>query len=273
MAKKKLATRFPDESAEYRRARNRLLQSEVKLRRQIEAVAEQRRKLPLGGAVKTDYVFDAAEPGDGATRKIRLSELFADGKRTLFVYNFMFPQAPDMDSPCPTCTSIIDAVEGADREVPAARPQPRLAARAAPVFIRQHVQSRLRRGGRQWPAVAAGACVRAPRKEDPSLLVERALVGQARAGPGHATRGFHVADVGNLRCHTGRPQQELGAEPLVPVIPPVWCQTGWTPGCIAHVWRQTGACPKKKVETARHFIGPSLRTLGARSCGRSRCRS
>ena len=106
MAEKKTSTRFPDESTEYRRARNRLRQSEIKLRRQIEAVAEQRRKLPLGGVVKTDYVFDSAEPGEGAIKAVRLSELFAPGKRTLFLYNFMFPQAPDMDSPCPTCTSI-----------------------------------------------------------------------------------------------------------------------------------------------------------------------
>src|SRR2546430_10970369 len=111
MAEKKTSTRFPDESTEYRRARNRLLQSEIKLRRQIEAVAEQRRKLPLGGVVKTDYVFDSAEPGEGAIKTVRLSELFAPGKRTLFLYNFMFPQAPDMDSPRPTCTSIIDAVD------------------------------------------------------------------------------------------------------------------------------------------------------------------
>ena len=39
--------RFPGESDQYRRARDELLQSEIDLRRQIEAVAAQRRKLPL----------------------------------------------------------------------------------------------------------------------------------------------------------------------------------------------------------------------------------
>src|SRR5260370_7646927 len=51
--------RFPGESADYRRARNRLLKSEGELRRQIESVAAQRRKLPLGAEVRDDYVFEA----------------------------------------------------------------------------------------------------------------------------------------------------------------------------------------------------------------------
>lgn len=104
-----MATRFPGESAEYRRARNALLRSEVRLRRQIEAVAAQRRALPLGGAVPTDYEFDSAGG------KVRLSQLFAPGKRTLFLYNFMFPESLDSDLPCPSCTSIIDSVDGASR--------------------------------------------------------------------------------------------------------------------------------------------------------------
>ena len=50
--------RWPGESDEYRQARDELLSAEVDLRRQIEAVAAQRRKLPLGGQVKQDYVFE-----------------------------------------------------------------------------------------------------------------------------------------------------------------------------------------------------------------------
>jgi predicted dithiol-disulfide oxidoreductase (DUF899 family) len=112
-----MSERFPGESAEYRRARNRLLQAEVRLRRQIEAVAAQRRELPLGGAVPTDYEFQAAGPSDGETRRIKLSELFPPGQRTLFLYNFMFPEAVGSMTPCPSCTSIIDAVDGAARHV------------------------------------------------------------------------------------------------------------------------------------------------------------
>ena len=48
---------FPNESAEYRQARNALLDAEIALRRQTEAVATQRRALPPGGEVREDYIF------------------------------------------------------------------------------------------------------------------------------------------------------------------------------------------------------------------------
>src|ERR1700688_5012371 len=50
--------RFPNESAEYRRAREALLPEEIELRRHIERVAEQRRALPPGGEVKKNYAFE-----------------------------------------------------------------------------------------------------------------------------------------------------------------------------------------------------------------------
>jgi predicted dithiol-disulfide oxidoreductase (DUF899 family) len=49
---------YPNESAEYRAARNGLLDDEIALRKQIEAVAAKRRSLPLGGKVPEDYVFE-----------------------------------------------------------------------------------------------------------------------------------------------------------------------------------------------------------------------
>lgn len=114
---RQVATRFPGESAEYRRARNRLLRAEINLKRQEETVAKLRRALPLGGAVRTDYVFAAAPAGDGVVRQVKLSELFAPGKKTLFLYNFMFPERVGSMTPCPSCTSIIDAVDGASRHL------------------------------------------------------------------------------------------------------------------------------------------------------------
>ena len=45
-----MSTTFPGESAEYRAARDRLLEQEIELRRAMEAVAAARRKLPPGGA-------------------------------------------------------------------------------------------------------------------------------------------------------------------------------------------------------------------------------
>jgi predicted dithiol-disulfide oxidoreductase (DUF899 family) len=70
---------FPGESTDYRSARDRLLEEEVKLRRAMEAVAVARRALPPGGLTPDDYVFDGLGP-DGAPMKWKLSELFAPGK-------------------------------------------------------------------------------------------------------------------------------------------------------------------------------------------------
>ena len=44
--------RFPNESADYRRARQSLLAEEIELRRHIERVAELRRALPPGGSAR-----------------------------------------------------------------------------------------------------------------------------------------------------------------------------------------------------------------------------
>src|SRR6266700_8440161 len=99
---------FPGESPEYRTARDRLLQQEVELRRATEAVAAARRKLPPGGIVPQDYVFQQAGPG-GTPTKVKLSELFVRGLDTLVIYNFMFPRALDDEGPCPHCTSMLDA--------------------------------------------------------------------------------------------------------------------------------------------------------------------
>jgi predicted dithiol-disulfide oxidoreductase (DUF899 family) len=59
-------TRFPDESSEYRRARNQLLEAEIELRRAIERVAAQRRALPLGGEVPDTIV--SRRPSTGTVR-------------------------------------------------------------------------------------------------------------------------------------------------------------------------------------------------------------
>ena len=123
-----MAVAFPGESAEYRTARNRLLEQEIELRRSVEAVAEARRRLPPGGVVPQDYVFQTLEPGGGPAQ-VRLSELFAPGKDSLVIYSMMFPRAPGDDrpgppggqtallplaeGPCPSCTAFLDQLDGA----------------------------------------------------------------------------------------------------------------------------------------------------------------
>jgi predicted dithiol-disulfide oxidoreductase (DUF899 family) len=123
-----MAIALPGESAEYRTERNRLLEQEIELRRAMEAVAAARRRLPPGGIVPQDYVFQAQGPGGGAA-EVRLSELFAPGKDSLVIYSMMFPRDPGDDrpgpaggetallplaqGPCPSCTAFLDALDGA----------------------------------------------------------------------------------------------------------------------------------------------------------------
>jgi predicted dithiol-disulfide oxidoreductase (DUF899 family) len=119
---------FPGESPAYRGARDRLLEQEIELRRATEDVAAARRALPPGGPVPEDYVFEGAGP-DGAPMRVSLSELFEPGKNSLVIYNFMFPRDPGdtspgpaigktalvplEDGPCPSCTALLDQLDGA----------------------------------------------------------------------------------------------------------------------------------------------------------------
>jgi predicted dithiol-disulfide oxidoreductase (DUF899 family) len=105
----KNTTRFPGESADYRRARQALLAEEIELRRHIERVAEQRRALPPGGEVPKNYQF-TAEGG----RTVTLADLFGD-KQSLVVYNYMF--GPQRERPCPMCTSLLGAWNGEARDI------------------------------------------------------------------------------------------------------------------------------------------------------------
>jgi predicted dithiol-disulfide oxidoreductase (DUF899 family) len=105
--------RFPGESPAYRKARNQLLEAEIGLRRQTEAVAALRRKLPPGGEVPQDYVFEegAADlSDDGGARQVRLSELFVHPDASLVLYSFMY--GPNMAKPCPMCTAMLDSLNG-----------------------------------------------------------------------------------------------------------------------------------------------------------------
>ena len=96
--------RYPNESAEYRKARAALLKDEQELVAKVKAVAEKRRKLPPGGRLKQDYVFQWANDGKVGLR-VKFSELFGD-KPTLLLYSWMF--GPNWDKPCPSCTSLMD---------------------------------------------------------------------------------------------------------------------------------------------------------------------
>jgi predicted dithiol-disulfide oxidoreductase (DUF899 family) len=100
--------RFPNESIEYRRARDALLAEEIELRRHIERVAEQRRALPRGGELPRNYLFES-ENGP-----VRFADLFGD-KQTLAAYSFMF--GPKRARACPMCASLLSAWDGEARDV------------------------------------------------------------------------------------------------------------------------------------------------------------
>jgi predicted dithiol-disulfide oxidoreductase (DUF899 family) len=95
---------MPNESAEYRAARDALLKEEIELRRHMERVAAQRRSLPPGGKAQ-DYDFV------GADGPVRLSQMFEAGKDTLITYAWMF--GPERETSCSSCAAFLDGLDGA----------------------------------------------------------------------------------------------------------------------------------------------------------------
>jgi predicted dithiol-disulfide oxidoreductase (DUF899 family) len=94
---------MPGADDAYRRSRERLRDAEIDLRERIEAVAAMRRELPPGPVIP-EYAF--IENG----KRVRLSELFEDGKPYLILYHLMY-WAND-DEFCPMCSLWIDGFNG-----------------------------------------------------------------------------------------------------------------------------------------------------------------
>lgn len=95
-------SRWPAESAEYRRARTALLSEEIELRRQIQRVAEHRRALPPGPVAK-DYRFL-----DKDGNELTLADMFGRHD-TLVTYFWMY--GPERQRPCPMCTSFVGSLD------------------------------------------------------------------------------------------------------------------------------------------------------------------
>jgi len=90
--------------AEWQRTRNKLLVKEKAETRRRDALAAERRRLPMV-RVDKEYLFA------GPNGNVRLQDLF-DGRRQLVLYHFMF--APDVSgwpsAGCPGCSMFIDNV-------------------------------------------------------------------------------------------------------------------------------------------------------------------
>jgi len=89
---------------EWQRARDQLLAKEKAATRARDALAAERRRLPMV-RIEKDYVFE------GANGKVSLLDLF-EGRRQLIIYHFMF--APDVDgwpsAGCPGCSLVVDNI-------------------------------------------------------------------------------------------------------------------------------------------------------------------
>ncbi|MDQ2780359.1 MAG: DUF899 family protein [Pseudomonadota bacterium] len=94
---------FPNESDDYRHARNALLAEEIELRRQLWRVGQMRRALPPGGMVVKDYRFV------GPDGEVGLAALFGEHD-ALIVYSMMY--GPQRKQGCPMCTSQLSAWDG-----------------------------------------------------------------------------------------------------------------------------------------------------------------
>jgi predicted dithiol-disulfide oxidoreductase (DUF899 family) len=88
-------------SEEWQAARDTLLVKEKAATRALDALAAERRRLPMV-RIEKDYTFTTR---DGAT--VDLDDLF-EGRRQLVIYHFMF--GPDDDVPCTGCASWTDNV-------------------------------------------------------------------------------------------------------------------------------------------------------------------
>lgn len=108
------AVSFPGESEAYRRQRDALQAAESALKDHCEEVAALRRRLPLGGAVETDYVFregpaELSENDPGSFFDTAFSSLFPPDRKALIVAHIMF--APGVGRACPMCSMWADGYD------------------------------------------------------------------------------------------------------------------------------------------------------------------
>jgi predicted dithiol-disulfide oxidoreductase (DUF899 family) len=95
---------FAGESEAYSQARKELLAEEIEFRRHMTRLSEQRRALPPGPVIRTDYRFKLADGSEAGLR-----DLF--GKHdTLVSYFWMY--GPQRERPCPMCTNWLGGVNG-----------------------------------------------------------------------------------------------------------------------------------------------------------------
>jgi predicted dithiol-disulfide oxidoreductase (DUF899 family) len=135
-------TNLTNESAAYLASREELRLAEIESVRQLERVAELRRRLPEGAIVE-DYEFMEGpadlDAGDEPANAVRLSGLFTGPGRALVVYQLMFGKK--QTTPCPMCTMWIDGYNGVAHHL-AQNVDFAIAAAADLPALRAHARSR-----------------------------------------------------------------------------------------------------------------------------------
>jgi predicted dithiol-disulfide oxidoreductase (DUF899 family) len=89
---------------EWLAARKALLAKEKELTRLSDRISAERRALPWV-KVEKEYVFE------GPDGRQTLADLF-EGKSQLIIYHFMF--GPDWEQGCPSCSFLVDHIDGAN---------------------------------------------------------------------------------------------------------------------------------------------------------------
>ena len=210
------STPFPNESAEYRHARERLLAEEIELRRHIQRVAAQRRALPPGGAA-ADYRFL-----DQDGNELRLADLFGEHD-TLVTYFWMY--GPERERPCPMCTSFVGSLDA---------PAPDIEQRVALAIVARSPVARQRAFARErgWTHLAFYQTIGDEFARDYRGLVdgEESPIVAVWQREGDTARLFWAAEGGP---ETADP----GFDPhLAPDPTPLWNILDWTPASRGADW-------------------------------------
>lgn len=207
---------FPNESAEYRKARTVLLAEEIELRRHIQRVAAMRRALPPGGEAK-DYQFL-----DQDGKEVGLADLFGRHD-TLFTYLWMY--GPERERPCPMCTSFVGSMD-----VPA----PDIEQRLAIAIVGRSPVARQLAFARQrgWSHLKFYQTVGDDFARDYRMLVDgeewAAVLVWKREGD--KVRLFWAAEGGPETADPGQDPH------LAPDPTPLWNILDWTPGGRGTSW-------------------------------------
>jgi len=126
---------------EWLAARKRLLAKEKESTQVRDDLARERRDLPWV-KVEKNYIFE------GPAGKVTLADLFA-GRSQLLIYHFMF--APNWNEGCPSCSFVMDHVNGATPHLKA-RDVTLTAVSRAPLF---KIEAFKKRMGWQFPWVSS----------------------------------------------------------------------------------------------------------------------